>query len=195
MNNNLFEHNFQVDRQTRSQLNDHKSLLIWFTGLSGSGKSTIANELEAILVKKGIHTYLLDGDSVRTGLNKDLGFSSQDRGENLRRIAEVGKLFVDAGIVTIACFIAPLEDQRSMIQKIIGEDFYLVYVDTPLAICEERDVKGLYRKARSGEIKNFTGIDSPYEVPENYDLRVTTTDRDQRSVAESIYESIKTKLK
>lgn len=151
------------------------SQLIWFTGLSGSGKSTLAVQLEQILFEKGYKTYLLDGDTIRTGLNHDLGFSEEDRIENIRRIAEVAKLMVDAGMVVLAAFISPLKANRELVKKIVGVENYLeVFVDTPLEVCEQRDVKGLYKKARAGELKNFTGISSPYERPDHPDVTVQT---------------------
>ena len=147
--------------------------VIWLTGLSGSGKSTIANELELYLIDRGKLAYVLDGDNIRTGLNKDLGFSDDDRKENMRRISEVAKLMSDSGSITITSFISPFREEREMAKQIIGEDLFIeVFVDTSIAICEQRDVKGLYKKARSGEIPNFTGIDSPYEEPLNPDVIV-----------------------
>lgn len=165
MNKNLFPNKGLVKRKA--------SPVIWLTGLSGSGKSTIANELELHLEKMGIKTYVLDGDNVRMGLNKDLGFSDDDRKENMRRIAEVAKLFADSGTITITAFISPFKEERAMARDTIGaENFIEVHVNTSLEECEQRDVKGLYRKARAGEIPNFTGIDSPYEEPDNPELVV-----------------------
>jgi len=147
--------------------------VIWLTGLSGSGKSTIANELELMLVDRGIQVYVLDGDNIRSGLNSDLTFSDEDRKENIRRIAEVAKLFSDSGAITIAAFISPFKEEREKAKQIIGEENFIeVHVNTPLDVCESRDVKGLYAKARTGEIPNFTGIDSPYEAPNRPDLVV-----------------------
>jgi adenylylsulfate kinase len=149
--------------------------LIWFTGLSGSGKSTLAVQFESLLFEKGYKTYLLDGDAIRLGLNRDLGFSEEDRIENIRRIAEVAKLMLDSGIIVLAAFISPLKISRDMVKKIVGAENYIeVFVDTPIEICEQRDVKGLYRKARAGELKNFTGISSPYERPGCADITVYT---------------------
>lgn len=166
-------------------MNGHNSFVVWFTGLSGSGKSTIANELEKALVEKGIRTYSLDGDNIRSGLNKGLGFSEEERHENLRRIAEVGKLFVDAGLVTLSAFISPSREDRKLAREIIGEEnFVEIFVNTPLEICEARDVKGLYKKARAGEIKQFTGIDSPYEAPQNPDIEIET---EKESLEESVH--------
>jgi adenylyl-sulfate kinase len=163
MSNNLFPNKGLVKREAKP--------VIWLTGLSGSGKTTIANELELALEKKGIKSYVLDGDNVRIGLNKDLGFSDNDRKENMRRIAEVAKLFADSGTVTIAAFISPFRAERADCKEIIGADnFVECHVDTSLEVCESRDVKGLYAKARAGIIPNFTGIDSPYEEPNNPDM-------------------------
>ena len=173
--NNIVPHTFQVERKDRNKLKGHKSFVIWFTGLSGSGKSTLANLVEKNLFYKGIHTFSLDGDNIRGGLNNNLGFGREDRVENLRRIAEVAKLFVDSGAIVIASFISPLESDRNVVKKIIGqEDFIEVFVNTPLEVCESRDVKGLYKKARAGEIKNFTGIDAPYEPPKTPEIEVKT---------------------
>ncbi|MDO7172742.1 adenylyl-sulfate kinase [Mariniflexile sp. AS56] len=159
------EQNYTINRQDRSLINKHKPCLIWFTGLSGSGKSTIANLLEKELHKHNIHTYTLDGDNLRRGLNKDLLFTKEDRVENLRRTAEVAKLFIDAGLVVIAAFISPYNKIREDIKTIVGSDYYIeVFVNPPLEVCEQRDVKGLYKKARTVEIKNFTGISSPFEI-------------------------------
>jgi adenylyl-sulfate kinase len=158
--------------------------LIWFTGLSGSGKSTLAVQLEAQLFKKGFKTYLLDGDNIRSGLNSDLTFSDEGRVENIRRIGEVSKLFLDSGIVVLSAFISPFHADREQVKKIVGKDNFIeVFVDTPIEVCEQRDVKGLYKKARAGEVKNFTGIDSPYEHPKNPDVIIHT---DQSSIEESI---------
>jgi len=156
-------------------MNGHRSGLIWFTGLSGSGKSTLAGLLDAHLHSLGIHTYVLDGDNVRQGLNKDLGFSIEDRKENLRRVGEAAKLMVDAGLVVIAAFISPLHSERIMIRNLFDpQQFFEVYVECPLEECEHRDVKGLYSKARKGELKNFTGIDSPYDIPVQPELVLNT---------------------
>lgn len=149
--------------------------LIWFTGLSGSGKSTLAVQLESLLFDKGYKVYLLDGDTIRLGLNRDLAFSEEDRVENIRRIAEVAKLMLDSGVIVIAAFISPFKSNRETVKTIVGAESYVeVFVDTPLEICEQRDVKGLYKKARAGEVKNFTGISSPYEKPEHPDISIQT---------------------
>jgi adenylylsulfate kinase len=175
MSENIVIHDYDISRSKRNKVNGHESFVLWFTGLSGSGKSTIANKVEEELFYKGISTYALDGDNIRSGINKGLGFTKEDRLENLRRIAEVGKLFVDAGIVTIAAFVSPLISDREQVKQIVGEkDLIEIFVDTSLEECEKRDVKGLYKKARAGEIKNFTGIDAPYEAPKHPDLHIKT---------------------
>lgn len=175
-----------VTQAKRESLNGHRGAVIWLTGLSGAGKSTIAAALENLLHTKRIHTYILDGDKIRNGLNSDLSFSDVHRRENIRRISEVAALMMDAGIVVITAFISPFHAERLMAKERIGRDnFFEIHVATPLAQCEQRDTKGLYRKARSGELKNMTGIDSLYEVPENPDLRVDTT---RRTVEEVVLE-------
>ena len=164
-----------VTRQEKEAFLGQRGKVLWLTGLSGSGKSTIAQHLEKQLLDKGFFTKVLDGDNIRTGINNNLGFSIEDRKENIRRISEIAKLFVDSGIITICSFISPTKKIRLYAKQIIGEkDFIEIYVNTPLEVCEARDVKGLYRKARAGMIKNFTGIDSPYEAPENPDLEILT---------------------
>lgn len=168
---NVTWHEGHVDREAREKLLNQKGALIWFTGLSGSGKSTVAFTLEHALVERGHLVYVLDGDNVRHGLNKNLGFSAEDRKENIRRIAEVGKLFVDAGVITCTSFISPYRADRDSARQLIGPDHFIeVFVDVPLDVCEQRDPKGLYKKARAGEIKGFTGIDDPYEAPLNAEL-------------------------
>ncbi|PRR81736.1 putative adenylyl-sulfate kinase [Clostridium luticellarii] len=171
---NISWHRTLVDREMREKLLKQNGILLWFTGLSGSGKSTIASELERRLYDMGKLTYLLDGDNVRYGLNSNLGFTKEDRTENIRRIAEVCKLFVDSGVITIATFISPFKADRNKVRKLLGKDFVEVYVDCPLEVCESRDPKGIYKKARSGEIKNFTGVDSPYEIPDDPEIVVST---------------------
>ncbi|MEM7184356.1 MAG: adenylyl-sulfate kinase, partial [Spirochaetota bacterium] len=176
LESNLTWQNSILNKSKRSQLKAQKPYIIWFTGLSGSGKSTLANALEAELYKLSHHTYLLDGDNVRHGLNSDLGFSSQDREENIRRIGEVAKLMVDAGLIVITAFISPFQKDREIVRKMVSpNEFIEVFVNTPLEICEQRDVKGLYKKARNGEIKNFTGIDSPYETPNSPEVEINTS--------------------
>ncbi|MEI7367685.1 adenylyl-sulfate kinase [Pectobacterium sp. 1950-15] len=164
---NVVWHAHDVTRESREKLHGHQGVVIWFTGLSGSGKSTLAGELEQALHARGVSTYLLDGDNVRHGLCRDLGFTDDDRRENIRRVGEVAKLMVDAGLVVLTAFISPHRAERKMVQDLLGEgQFIEVFVDTPLATCEARDPKGLYKKARAGELRNFTGIDSAYEAPE-----------------------------
>lgn len=164
-----------VDKTVRAALMGHGPCVVWLTGLSGAGKSTIANLVEKRLVAAGCHTYLLDGDNVRHGLNKDLGFTDADRVENIRRVAEVARLMVDAGLVVITAFISPFRVERKMARGLVSEgEFIEVFVDTPLEVAEQRDVKGLYRKARLGELKHFTGIDSPYEAPDMPEIRLNT---------------------
>ena len=174
---NLTRQQYAVKRQDRNKLNQHSSFLVWFTGLSGSGKSTLAHLLEIELLSRGIHTYLLDGDNVRLGLNKDLSFSETDRTENIRRVGEVSKLMIDAGLVTIAAFISPFNADREKVKKSVGIENYIeIYVNTPIEVCIERDTKGLYEKAIKGEILNFTGISSPYEIPESPSLIINTSE-------------------
>lgn len=175
MSKNIVQHNYQITKKDRIAINGHKSMLLWFTGLSGSGKSTIANALEKALNSKGVSTYTLDGDNIRSGLNKDLTFAPEDRTENIRRIAEVAKLFIDAGVVVLGAFVSPYRKDRGEIKTIVHPDNFIeIYINTSLEECEKRDVKGLYKKARSGEIKNMTGISAPYEAPINPDLEIKT---------------------
>ena len=165
MSTNLTKHSFLVSRQQRESNNGHPGLVVWFTGLSGSGKSTIANELDVELNKRGLRTYILDGDNVRMGLNKDLGFSPESRKENIRRISEVAKLFADSGTIVMTAFISPYREDRNSARDVIGRDYVEVFVNTSIEECIKRDPKGLYKKAIAGEIKGFTGIDAPYEEP------------------------------
>ncbi|MFL0195267.1 adenylyl-sulfate kinase [Clostridium sp. WILCCON 0269] len=171
---NIVWHKMDVNRRHREKLLNQKGILIWFTGLSGSGKSTLASALESKLYCMGKLTYLLDGDNLRHGLNSDLAFTKEDRVENIRRVSEVCKLFVDAGIITIATFVSPFKEDREKVRKLLGKDFVEVYINCPIEVCEKRDPKGIYKKARIGEIKNFTGIDSPYEIPDNPELTIPT---------------------
>jgi len=178
-NKNIVWHNQHIKKEDRAKRLNQKPRLIWFTGLSGSGKSTIANALEVKLYQLNYHTMLLDGDNIRFGLNRDLGFSDEDRVENIRRISEVAKLFIESGTIVITAFISPFQSEREYAKSILQDDeFVEVFVDTPIEICQLRDPKGLYKKALNGEIKNFTGIDSPYEVPQNPDIIIKTSSVD-----------------
>ena len=171
--NNIVWHDHAVDKESRAELKGQKPLVIWFTGLSGAGKSTLAGALEQALAASGKHTYLLDGDNVRHGLCGDLGFDDAARQENIRRVGEVAKLMVDAGLIVLTAFISPFRAERDLVRNLLGADeFVEVFVDAPLAVCEERDPKGLYKKARAGEIKHFTGIDDPYEAPEQAEIHL-----------------------
>ncbi|MGM0767975.1 MAG: adenylyl-sulfate kinase [Pseudomonadota bacterium] len=173
---NIVWHDHKITRAERSVNKNQKPCLLWFTGLSGSGKSTIANALDVALHNRGYHTFLLDGDNVRHGLCKDLGFSDEDRVENIRRIGEVSKLFADAGLIVLSAFISPFTSDRRLVRNLFpAGEFIEVFMDTPLDTCEERDPKGLYEKARAGKIKHFTGIDSPYDAPEHPEVRLDTS--------------------
>lgn len=184
-----------LGRADKEHILKQKSKVLWMTGLSGSGKTTIAVALEQLLKDKNFLTQVLDGDNVRTGINNNLGFSLEDRTENIRRIAEVNKLFLNCGIITINCFVSPTIAIREQAKKIIGvNDFIEVFVNTPLEICEQRDVKGLYKKARAGEIKNFTGIDSPFEAPKHPDIDVKTAKLTVEQAAQQIFEFILPKI-
>jgi adenylylsulfate kinase len=173
---NIVWHRGAITREDRQQLNGHRGCTVWLTGLSGSGKSTIAVDLEKRLLERGVRTYILDGDNIRHGLNKNLGFSPEDRTENIRRIGEVAKLFGDAGLVALTAFISPYRADRDQVRAIMQPgDFIEVFVDCPVEVCEQRDVKGLYKKARAGEIKEFTGISAPYEAPAKPELVIETS--------------------
>jgi len=175
MQKNIVKHSYSVNRDSRKKLKQHQSILLWFTGLSGSGKSTIANCVEQELHKNSIHTYTLDGDNIRKGLNSDLSFSPKDRSENIRRIAETAHLMMDAGLVVLAAFVSPYRNDRDHVRNIVGNDNMVeIYINTSVEECERRDVKGLYKKARKGEIKNMTGISAPYESPLNPDIQINT---------------------
>jgi len=171
---NIVWHESNISREDRESLNNHKGGALWFTGLSGSGKSTLAHAVEERLHQQGVRTYVLDGDNVRHGLCGDLGFSDVARRENIRRIGEAAKLFVDAGVVVLTAFISPFRSDRQQVRELLRGDFFEIYCDSSLDICESRDVKGLYKRARKGEIKDFTGISSPYEAPESPELIVNT---------------------
>ncbi|ACO03782.1 MAG TPA: adenylyl-sulfate kinase [Persephonella sp.] len=180
----IIPHKGKIKKEDRQKLKGHKSAILWFTGLSGSGKSTLAHAVEEKLFEMGVHTYVLDGDNVRRGINKDLGFSEEDRKENIRRIGEISKLFVDAGIIVLSAFISPYRRDREFVRNLVEKDEFIeIYVKCPLEVCETRDVKGLYKKAREGLIKNFTGIDDPYEEPENPEIVVET---DKEPLEESV---------
>jgi adenylylsulfate kinase len=186
---NLHFHEHRVARESKEKRNQHKSRVLWFTGLSGSGKSTVANATEKVLHDMGLQTYILDGDNVRMGLNKDLGFSPEDRTENIRRITEVAKLFADSGSIVLTAFISPYREDRDKAREIISDnDFIEVLVSADLSVCEARDPKGLYKKARAGEIKGFTGIDAPYEAPLNPELIVETDKNDIEASAQIVIE-------
>ena len=181
---NVIYHQASVTRQRRNKLNDHHSVVLWFTGLSGSGKSTLAHALEEKLFQKGCRTFVLDGDNIRHGLNSNLDFSEKSRTENIRRISEVSKLMMESGLIVMTAFISPFNKDRNEARKLISsDDFIEIYCKASLETCENRDVKGLYKRARAGEITNYTGIDSPYEVPENPELIVDT---DNQSLEESV---------
>ena len=185
---NITWHQHNVTSQERQKRNGHKGAVLWFTGLSGSGKSTVANAVDRLLHDRGIHTYVLDGDNIRMGLNKNLDFSPDDRTENIRRIGEVAKLFAEAGTLVLTAFIAPFKRDRDQVRQIMGDgQFVEVYVNASLETCESRDPKGLYKKARAGEIKGFTGLDAPYEAPEPGDI---VLDSDSKSIEELASEVI-----
>jgi len=188
---NLTWHDAFVTREVRETLLTQKSKLLWFTGLSGSGKSTVANSLDKRLNESGKATYILDGDNIRLGINSDLGFSIEDRSENIRRIGEIGKLFVDAGIITLASFISPLKVDRARVRMALGIDFIEIFVDCPLGVCEKRDPKNLYKKARLGVIKEFTGISSPYEKPDNPEIVINTKQQSLDECVDKILDYLK----
>ncbi len=191
-NRNLVWHAHQVSRAERAGLKKQKPCILWFTGLSGSGKSTIANALEGELFKAGHHSYLLDGDNIRLGLNKNLGFSDADRTENIRRIGEVAKLFADAGLIAITAFISPFRADRDLVRSIVAPgEFIEVFVRAPLNVCEQRDPKGLYKKARAGTIKMFTGIDSPYEEPLKPEIVLDTDTQDLQACVKTLLDALK----
>ena len=187
VSNDIVWHNTTVTHQDRVNHKQQKPVVLWFTGLSGSGKSTVANAVESRLLHLGKHSYLLDGDNVRHGLNKNLGFSDADRVENIRRIGEVAKLFVDSGAIALTAFISPFIADRQQVRDLLDKGQFLeVFIDTPLEICEQRDPKGLYKKARAGEIKHFTGIDSEYQAPINADIHVKTANQSIEECAEQV---------
>ena len=184
---NIVWHKHHVSKQERATLKNQKSCVIWFTGLSGSGKSTVANAVELLLFQRKKHTYLLDGDNVRHGLNKGLTFSEKDRIENIRRVGEVAKLFVESGTIILTAFISPFNQDRRMVREMMQEgEFIEVFVDAPLSVCEKRDPKGLYKKARQGDIKDFTGIDSPYEAPVSPEIHLDNHDVEIEDIAKQV---------
>ena len=189
--NNIVWHPHRVSKESRSKLKEQKPCLLWFTGLSGSGKSTVANAVDEMLYEMGYHTYVLDGDNIRHRLNKDLGFSSDDRIENIRRIGEVAYLFVDSGLIVLSAFISPFTAERQMVREMFADgEFIEIFVNTPMDVCEQRDPKGLYKKARAGQISQFTGIDSAYEVPENPDIEINTIDLDSHQCAQKVVDQL-----
>ena len=193
MSDNVVWHQHQVSHQNRCEQKHQKPCVLWFTGLSGSGKSTVANAVEAKLFENGNHSYILDGDNVRHGLNNDLSFTENDRVENIRRIGEVSKLFVDSGLIVLSAFISPFIADRQQVRNLLKKgQFIEVFVDTPLEVCEQRDPKGLYKKARSGEIKNFTGLDSPYEAPQTPEIHLASGEKTVEELADEVISYLKT---
>ena len=191
---NSEQYNFKIDQKSRNNLNKHNSFVVWFTGLSGSGKSTICNSLEELLNSKKVNTFTLDGDNVRNGLNKDLGFTDEDRSENIRRVAEVSKILMNAGNIVLVSFITPFQKDRDLIKQIVGENNYIeVFVNTSLETCIKRDPKGLYQKSKYGLIKSMTGIDSNYEIPKSFDIEISESNTLEKTI-ETIYTLIKNKL-
>ena len=190
---NITWHIGEVDRDARTAAHGHRGAVLWFTGLSGSGKSTIAHRVESMLIDRGVFAYVLDGDNIRYGLNGDLGFSPEEREENIRRIGEVSRLFADSGAVVLSAFISPYRRDRDRVRGLLGEgEFVEVFVDTPLEVCEARDPKGLYKKARAGEISNFTGLDAPYEAPESPEVHLETADLGVDDAAARVVEHLAT---
>jgi adenylylsulfate kinase len=188
---NVVWHHATVSRRDREVQNDHKSVILWFTGLSGAGKSTLAHAVEARLYEKKCHTFVIDGDNVRHGLCGDLGFSAADRTENIRRVGEVAKLFIEAGVITLTAFISPFRADRDRIRQMVGTgEFFEIYCKADLSVCEQRDVKGLYQKARAGQIAEFTGISSPYEAPESPELLVETGARPLEVCADEVIDAL-----
>jgi len=195
MQENIRPHTYKTSIKDRRKANKHSSFLVWFTGLSGSGKSTIANAVEEELQRLNVKSYTLDGDNLRKGINQDLGFSPKDRKENIRRIAEIANLMIDAGLVVLAAFVSPYKKDRDNIRNIVKDvNFVEIFVNTSIAECERRDVKGLYKKARAGEIENFTGISAPYEAPENPNIEIVTEKETVQEAVNRIIEFIKPRL-
>lgn len=191
MSTHIHPHEGKIKRSDRERLMEQRGVTLWFTGLSGAGKSTLAVATEEALYEQGYLTYILDGDNIRSGINSNLGFSPEDRTENIRRIAEIAKLFRDTGIINLTAFISPYREDRQLARRLADGDFIEVHVDAPLDICEERDPKGLYKKARSGEIKDFTGIDAPYEAPEKPEIYVNTDEQSITECVEQVMEYLK----
>ena len=193
--NNLKSQSYKIKRSDYEKRNNHRGIVLWFVGLSGSGKSTIANGLQAKLFENGFNAIVLDGDNTRLGINKDLGFSDKDRNENIRRVAEISKLFVETGHIVINAFISPFESNRIQARNIISDtDFIEVFIDSSVSACEKRDVKGLYKKARAGEINHFTGVSSPFEIPKNPDISVKTDEQTSDESIDYLFEQLKKKL-
>ena len=194
LNKNIVWHDHHVSSDERAAIKEQAPCVLWFTGLSGSGKSTVANAVESKLLELKKHTYLLDGDNVRMGLNKGLTFSDEDRVENIRRIGEVSKLFVDSGLIVLTAFISPFQADRDMVRELLADGKFIeVFIDTPLEVCESRDPKGLYKKARNGEIPNFTGISSPYEAPVSPEIHIINNDKSVEEAAEEVVNYLKNK--
>ena len=192
---NTIYHNATVTRERRNQLNKHKSVVVWFTGLSGSGKSTLSHSVEEKLHNLGCRTFVLDGDNVRHGLSSNLSFNNDDRKENVRRIGEVAKLMMDAGVITMTAFISPFREDRDLVRKLLPQDDFIeIYCKASLETCESRDIKGLYKRARAGEIKNYTGIDSPYEAPNNPELIVDTEHESLEESVSKVIDFLKVKI-
>lgn len=190
---NIVWHDHQVARERRAEQKQQKPVVLWFTGLSGSGKSTIANAVDEMLNRNGNHTYLLDGDNIRMGLNKGLGFNEEDRVENIRRIGEVCKLFADSGLIVLSAFVSPFAKDRAQVRELQrNQEFIEIFVDTPLEICEQRDPKGLYKKAREGAIPNFTGISSPYEAPDDPEIHIKTAEMSIEDAAQQVIAYLRT---
>ncbi|MGB5943428.1 MAG: adenylyl-sulfate kinase [Leeuwenhoekiella sp.] len=194
MSTNLTKQAYKISQQKRMELAGHKPLVLWFVGLSGSGKSTVSDALETFLYQKGFRTTTLDGDNIRMGINKDLDFSAKARSENIRRIAEIGKLFIEAGVIALTAFITPLAKDRNRAKEILGNHYVEIFVNCPLEVCEKRDVKGLYAKARKGEIPNFTGISAPFEKPENPDVEILTHKESIDECVTKIWNTIQSKI-
>ena len=191
----IIAHDYKIGREEREMKNGHRAACLWFTGLSGSGKSTVANVVEQELYGAGLRTYILDGDNIRKGLNKDLSFTEESRIENIRRIGEVAKLMTDAGIIVLAAFVSPFLKDRQLLRDLMGNSFVEIFVDAPIEVCEQRDIKGLYKKARAGEISNFTGISSPFERPEHPDVHLHTDRQDLSESAKTVLDVILPKIK